>query len=306
MPAVALLRRHRLAIRRLLPRALAGHRLAVHRLRVSTRRLRELLPVLAPAAPAVDAGRIRRFARTLTRSFGPVRELDVARSLFDALSEAAGGGTRGLRRALEREAARRRRALLAQMSSVDVAARLDDVTALSRAVESEAFAREAPALLAARLLSRAAGLESAIEAAGSLYDATRLHQVRIAAKKLRYALELAGELGAGGVKGDLRRLKRMQDLLGALHDLEVLASHARTFQARRIPAARRTPGVARFVQRLDQAIRARHARYLRTCGQMTAVIAHARRLGEALADLGLRRACRPDSPGPFLRRQRVL
>ena len=47
----------------------------------------------------------------------------------------------------------------------------------------------------ARVARRATRLNQAVDAAGALYLSERLHAVRIAVKKLRYALELATKLG---------------------------------------------------------------------------------------------------------------
>jgi CHAD domain-containing protein len=65
---------------------------------------------------------------------------------------------------------------------------------------------------AARVLSRR------IEEAGTLYAPTALHQIRIAAKKLRYVVELTGEPSPGA----LRRLRALQSGLGRMHDAQVL------------------------------------------------------------------------------------
>ena len=49
----------------------------------------------------------------------------------------------------------------------------------------------------------------------------RVHAVRVAAKKLRYALEAAEATGTVRVSGALALLKRVQDVLGDLHDRHV-------------------------------------------------------------------------------------
>src|SRR3712207_6954937 len=50
----------------------------------------------------------------------------------------------------------------------------------------------------------------------------RSHEVRIAVKKLRYALELVRELSGSRATAHLRTLKKVQDLLGRMHDFEIL------------------------------------------------------------------------------------
>ncbi len=79
-----------------LARARQGDVRGIHRARTSSRRLREVLPVAAVAAPGAGIDRTRREIRRITRVLGPVRELDVAIAEF---AEAAGqpGRSRGRR-----------------------------------------------------------------------------------------------------------------------------------------------------------------------------------------------------------------
>ena len=58
-----------------------------------------------------------------------------------------------------------------------------------------------------------------------LFDSERLHQVRIALKRLRYAMELAGELRVASTAAAVRDLKAVQDTLGTLHDHDVLMEY---------------------------------------------------------------------------------
>ena len=76
-------------------------------------------------------------------------------------------------------------------------------------------------------------------AAGHMYSPEQLHQVRIAAKKLRYAMELAFDGGVKSAAAPVRAVKRAQDTLGRLHDLQVLQSHVAAVQAE--PSGRSLP-----------------------------------------------------------------
>lgn len=69
----------------------------------------------------------------------------------------------------------------------------------------------------------AGDLRSFGAAAGSAIDP---HEVRIAGKHLRYALELAEAMGVAGVGGGLQIFKELQDALGLWHDHVVLAETA--------------------------------------------------------------------------------
>jgi CHAD domain-containing protein len=118
--------------------------------------------------------------------------------------------------------------------------------------------------LARRIERRSAAVEAATEAAGSLYAPDRLHGVRIATKKLRYALELAQELAPVRTLGSIRRLKRMQDLLGHMHDLEVLAGYTRLLDLQASRRGRLHARIGALLDTIDKEIRLLHAAYLKT------------------------------------------
>ncbi len=52
---------------------------------------------------------------------------------------------------------------------------------------------------------------------------TELHEMRIAAKRLRYTLEIFAPPLGGVIPAVIERLKVLQDLLGDIHDLDVAA-----------------------------------------------------------------------------------
>jgi alkylation response protein AidB-like acyl-CoA dehydrogenase len=64
-----------------------------------------------------------------------------------------------------------------------------------------------------------------------MYAPEQLHAVRIAAKKLRYGLELAADSGVNEAAAHVRTIKRAQDMLGKLHDFQVLQRHVATVQS---------------------------------------------------------------------------
>jgi CHAD domain-containing protein len=75
---VRILRQRLVALLDALPAATSGDVVSVHRARVASRRLREVLPVLADAAGTHHLGRASKDVRRITRALGPIRELDVA------------------------------------------------------------------------------------------------------------------------------------------------------------------------------------------------------------------------------------
>jgi CHAD domain-containing protein len=245
--------------------ALGGDVRAIHQARVATRRLRELVPVLQAVGRGRNA-RLKRPLRRLTRALGPVRELDVALALVDARGEGqpAAGVVTVRAHLVEARAA----ALDRLQTEVDagrakrVLVRLADALA---AVEDrgDALPRRAVRALARRVVDRAKALADAVSASGSLLIVERIHLVRIAVKRLRYALELTGDLRLARTASLVSSLRTAQDVLGSLHDLDVL-------RGRIARALREVPPdsiVARELDALTQAIdadvRQIHARYLR-------------------------------------------
>ncbi len=96
----------------------------------------------------------------------------------------------------------------------------------------EGIAGHGGGTVAARVAARAEDAGAHTESAGALYAPEALHDVRIAVKKLRYALEVARQLRMPGAASAATRLRRHQDRLGDLHDLQILSSHVGRLQAR--------------------------------------------------------------------------
>jgi CHAD domain-containing protein len=272
--ASRLLARRAGALKRHLPGALAGETRGVHQARVASRRLREAVPVLTSGVKGTKARKARSKIRRLTTALGTVRELDVTIQLLDelvadeSLPRPALEDVRG-RVITERDA--RRAVMLKRLGHVNLPkldrrlASAGDVVAESR---SEAW-RDA---LGARLLKRSKALTVAMTAAGHIYAPEQLHQVRIAAKKLRYALELAFDAGIKLASAPVRVVKRAQDTLGRLHDLQVLQSHVAAIQAQ--PSGRSLPdGGLEIVSRaLEDECRHLHARYVAAIPKLTDVV----------------------------------
>ena len=110
-----------------------------------------------------------------------------------------------------------------------------------------------------------------------------LHSVRIALKKFRYALEVAERLGRFRLAGSMQRLKGLQNLLGELHDLQVLGAIARDVMAL-APASRRA-GLESLVTRIDDEIRALHSRFLTERERIVPLLARAASVRRTLAGL---------------------
>jgi CHAD domain-containing protein len=242
-----------------LPQALEGEVEAVHHARVASRRLREVLPVIATSDK-----RVRRAVRRVTRAFGPVRELDVSLALYEELTATSpihSLADAAIRRALTTE---RARALRVARKSLTEERR----AAMWAAIEKVALAlprgvADAVARATARADGRSQRARRTAARLGVLYEPHRLHRVRIAVKRWRYALEMASELRRARSTAALLQLRALQDLLGRAHDLHVLGEHIRRVEADLVtqsrPAAR---DLRRLARTIDGECRRQHGLFL--------------------------------------------
>jgi CHAD domain-containing protein len=226
-----------------------------------------------------DARALARDARRVGRVLGPLREIDVSSAIWrepqfehpwpsDLLTR--------LDRAAEGERARlvpAMRATIDRLAGPDLQRR---TAAMAAALEAASPDRQLRLALQRGVRARSRALERAIHAAGTLYAPELLHEVRIAAKKFRYALEIARDVSDLPMAGPLRRLKAQQDLLGRMHDLQVVQG--------RLERLSTEGGVSRSMLRaikaaetdLERECRALHARFVAGLAALSALAAHAR------------------------------
>ena len=264
--SVALLRQRLVSLLKAMPASQAGDESSVHEARVASRRLREALPVLGARADERTLDRAEKRVRRLTRALGPVRELDVTLLLLAELEARGATAPRAIARVRDKvtaERLERRREMLEEITPSrlnQLCKRLVKVAAPDSPPHPPTDELVEAAQQAAK---RARRLKAAIEHAGSIYLADRLHRVRIAAKKLRYALEIQRELSHARPTARLTRIKVQQDLLGRMHDLEILIDRTRRVQEA-LPAGDRR-GMAELdalVRVLEDECREGHAAYM--------------------------------------------
>jgi CHAD domain-containing protein len=265
-----LLRRRLDLFTRMLPGVEEGDARALHRTRVASRRLRELLPILQ-----LDNDLTRKLGRRLRRvttRLGSVRELDVLILLLDELHESGRYHEGGLSRvagAVAHERDEQRKKLAAKLPVAELrrmADKLDDVAEELEAAPRASTRRCEAAwrwAVEARIARRAERLLRAMREAGAVYLPERLHVVRIALKKLRYAVELASDIAGDKKNPDLRTLRHAQDVLGRMHDLQVLIDRVRQIQAASASDIRAERELEAIVDTLENDCRRLHARYVR-------------------------------------------
>jgi CHAD domain-containing protein len=237
----------------------------LHDLRVAVRRTRSILrhgrTVLAPDVLA--------WAEPAMRSLGDLtsrpRDLDVQVAEWDERVASLGDGARAHLEPLRRQVVADRTAaqseLARRLGGGDVRQLLDRWTAmLARPMDPHAGGSRAGDPIGAVTRDRIRRAQRRLIDHGRAITpetpAEQVHDVRKDAKKLRYLLEcFAGLLPGDDRKPFVKRLKRLQDLLGAHQDAEVQAANLR-MAADELPATT-TPAtylaVGRLVEQLETA-----------------------------------------------------
>lgn len=275
-PSELLIRQRLTAVTRGLPGARNGDVSSLHQTRVATRRLREALPLVASGS----LGRkLEKTVRRLTRALGPVRELDVALLTldeFEGLDDVPRMAIAKLRQVVTEERRLLHDEMCRRVGKIDLDKLQTRAVAAARRTRAPGHGGHAdPARLAAaeeRSARRAVALRAAIDNASSIYLADRLHEVRIAVKKLRYGMEIARELRRSHATARIRTLKEAQDLLGRMHDLEILIARTRAVQgASGAPNLRLSAHLDRLVRRLENECRQLHGQYMASRNTLLAI-----------------------------------
>lgn len=278
-PSELLIRQRFSALRRALPAARKGDLHGVHQARVATRRLREALPLVVKGR----VGRqLMKQMRRLTRALGPVRELDVALLTLDEIQGSGHVPPGGIARLREVVGEERERLIVEMNRQIDRSGLHKLQKKAVEAVKGSAAGskrqrRDRRRLMSAdrRAARRAADLIAAIDNAAGIYLADRLHAVRIAVKKLRYAMEIARELRGSRAVAQLKTLSRAQDLLGRMHDLEVLIARTRAVQSTAtVRDLRLSDDLDRLVRLLETECRLLHSRYMNMRKGLGAICDH--------------------------------
>jgi CHAD domain-containing protein len=270
------------------PDFVSGRTGGLHKTRVASRRIREALPIVGVTASPAKVKKLSKKMRALTRSLGPIRELDVELDILENKSKTDGVPGRAIEM-VRREVASRRQVLRDELADN---APVGDLKKLLRKLErvgtdgkraegrgkkgkkqraDSKFEAQWRSVLATRLMRRAKSVATALEDAGPLYVPERIHDVRISSKKLRYALEIARDAGVTAATPLVRVLKRHQVRLGRLHDLQMLLKHVR--EAAASPGiGSRVNDLAAYADSLDRECRRLHADFVEHRTELASVV----------------------------------
>lgn len=209
----------------------------VHDLRVAIRRFMRVLAVLKPCYPRGESRRIRRGLKRIMAQAGSVRDKDIAMRLLARLEAPRSGPLAHRFREQREEAAATLSASLRRWTERNLPAAWRKAfetgekpkggDARFGAAPAGALAKRMLPVMAAEHFRR--GKEAAREDAG----VEEIHRFRIAAKNLRYTLDLFAPLYGTSLAGLLEQLRDVQALLGDINDC---ATVRRMVSRERVPS----------------------------------------------------------------------
>lgn len=222
----------------------------VHRMRVASRRLRAALPLFSGCFPEKQYAKWMQELTRITRALGDARDADVQIAFLEKTlkrirkkGEAPAGRTdkdippmepalRFLLLELQERRGSLQKHVLSALANLEKRRVLGEMQeALTSLNTSFGPGRRRPALhgippVAAfrisRRLEKLLSYESWVKEPEAVAEH---HATRIAAKKLRYTMEVYGSVYRQGLKKPLARVKKIQEILGDVHDCDVWIDH---------------------------------------------------------------------------------
>ena len=198
----------------------------VHDLRVAVRKASAALRIFRPCLPPSLRNELDSRLRRVRRAAGPARDLDVIGQRLSRLSE-AWGTTLQLSAALDRIGKERRRAQK-PLVKAHRRARRQGLRSLFRRTsrrvgwygegaepEVRVWVDDALRPVLDRFFARSSA---------DLTDTAALHAMRIAEKRLRYSLEVVGEVSGASFTRVAPLLGELQDRLGEINDHDAACS----------------------------------------------------------------------------------
>ncbi len=262
-------------------------------MRVAARRMRAAWRVFGDGFEKEAMRRYRRELRDIGARLGDVRDLDVLIEMLATYGHRRSGRQRAgldpLLKAWRAEREARRVDLVAALGSERFAEFIVDYERLADTPGHAALAipPHAPGLVRNRMpatIWRAYQDVWAFDGALASADLATLHELRIAAKWLRYTLEFVREPLEPEATALIRPVVALQDHLGDQHDQHVAGELARTFGTATALTQGQARSIVTFVEHLDGGVE-RLGRSFGTTWRPIAAPSYRRGLGRALARL---------------------
>ena len=213
----------------------------IHDMRVATRRVRGALTLCEKCLPAKLARKWSKQMRRVTRALGYARDADVQidflQGFLDNLTEVR--YRPGLLRLLLRLRQKRgnsQNKVVKAMDELELCGILGEMGRVLRQIRVRARMRHvnesSPYVYEQAYLAISLGLENMLAYEMYVNQPDRideLHAMRIAAKRLRYTMEVFEPLYSGDLKQTLSTVRKVQTSLGDIHDCDVWVNYMPQF-----------------------------------------------------------------------------
>ena len=196
---------------------------ALHQLRVTARRIDATLALFRQQLP-LALSHARRTAKTVLRTLGAARDLDVQLAQLDrycaGLPENERAAAEPLQARLQAQRLRARARMVRALDSEPTRRWLGTLglASVQGSTGNGAFADRATVVMPERVRSRFRKLRKSVRRLGPESSMEDYHAVRRRAKQLRYAIESGAGLFGKPAEETLKALRRLQDTLGAHQD----------------------------------------------------------------------------------------
>jgi len=234
----------------------------IHRMRVASRRLRAALPLFSYCFPARHYAKWMQELTNVTRALGEARDADVQIAFLEKtlkkLQKESGADTKAapdgkaskepairfLLLALRKKRGLLQKRVLSALKQFEKSRAAEDMQQAFVPVQTGVPLRKKPRLwgvppvAALRIAKRLADLRSFEPWVLHPEAVAEHHATRIAAKKLRYTMEVYGPVYRNSLKKPLSRVKKIQEILGDVHDCDVWIDHITLLLLRERPLLR--------------------------------------------------------------------
>jgi CHAD domain-containing protein len=199
---------------------------SVHRMRVASRRLRASLGLFGECFDAGEVKKWNRAVRSVTRKLGEARDLDVQieflrefiNSHDDVLS------LEGLKADLQRKRSEEQPGVVSSLEKLERKGILEEMRRTLQKVRDSPRCSVPQGTMEKAFHHISVRLDELLSLQDSVHQPEakeRQHQMRIAAKRLRYTMEAFEPLYGPELKERIAIIKDIQDRLGELHDRDV-------------------------------------------------------------------------------------
>jgi CHAD domain-containing protein len=207
----------------------------VHQARVASRRIRAALRMFTDCFEPKRLAKWQRQVRKLTRELGAARDRDVQIEFVESFLAGLDKNDRKHRLGIERLLLRLHQgraalqpevlALLDKLDQTNLLAemygQMEQTLFTLRSHDISLCSPYVCKMAVEHIRARREGMAACERALHDPQDAAGHHQLRIAAKKLRYTLEICDPAYDGQLADFIKAVKRVQTLLGDIHDCDV-------------------------------------------------------------------------------------